>query len=78
MERVYKKFKGVEIVYPKYKGVLCGYSENNFILAIEQKVDCSFRKVAKDILIEDEYRDVKYRYVFCDETELITQHPNLK
>jgi hypothetical protein len=74
MERVYNQFKGMEIVHKNYKGILCGYNDEHFILAVTGSSDLSFRKLPKTSVISmEEYKDVKYRYIYENESELIKQ-----
>jgi hypothetical protein len=62
-------------VHPKYQGYVCGYTDAHIILAVETKSDNFFRKLQSPTILE-EYKDVKYRYVFEDERELIKQSVN--
>jgi hypothetical protein len=74
MERVYNQFKGMEIVHKNYKGILCGYNDEHFILAVEGNPNLSFRKLPRTSVIElEQYKDVKYRYIYENESELIKQ-----
>lgn len=74
MEIVYNKFKGMEIVHKNYKGILCGYNDEHFILAVEGNPSLSFRKLPRTSVIDlEQYKDVKYRYIYENESELIKQ-----
>ena len=78
MERVFNLCKGFKIVHPKYTGIVCGYTDNHFILAVETKDDKNFWRKLQNPYIMDEYKDVKYRYIFEDERELIKQSENVR
>lgn len=69
MEKIYLKFKGKEV----NGGILCGYTQAHFILAVTSSSSSSFRKFDDkgDVFIEEEYKDSKYRYVYCNENDLI-------
>jgi hypothetical protein len=74
MERVFNQFKGLKIVHKNYQGVLCGYNDEHFILAVEGNNPLSFRKLSRTSVIAlEEYKDVKYRYIYENESELIKQ-----
>jgi hypothetical protein len=77
MERLFNLYKEKIIIHPNYSGVVCGYDDSRFILAVETNDDKGifFRRLRKDdnAFILDEYKDVKYRYIFEDERELIKQ-----
>jgi hypothetical protein len=74
METVFNKFKGTTIVHKGYTGVLCGYNNEHFILAIKASSSSyGFRKLPKESFVMEEYKDVKYKYVYEDETQLIKQ-----
>jgi hypothetical protein len=66
------------VVYPKYKGYVCGYNDAHFIIAVETKDDKNFFRKMENPYIMDEYKDVKYRYTFADESQLIKQSNNDK
>lgn len=69
MEKIYLKYKGKKI----NQGILCGYTQSHFILAvITDNADKFFRKFddKSDVFIEEEYKDSKYRYVYCNESDL--------
>jgi hypothetical protein len=72
MKQVFEKYKKMPIVHSNYKGYVCGYNDSHIILAVETKNDNFFRKLQNPYIME-EYKDVKYRYVFEDERELIKQ-----
>lgn len=74
MEIVFNKFKGMKITHKNYSGILCGYNDEHFILAVEGSHQLSFRKLPKTSVIPlEEYKDVKYRYIYENESELIKQ-----
>lgn len=74
METLFQKYKGSLIVHDKYKGEVCGFNETHFILAVETKDESNFfRRLKKDFFIEEEYRELKYRYIFEDESTIIKQ-----
>lgn len=76
MKKIYLKYKGVRIVLGDSEGVLAGFSNSHFIVATEQKPKFSFRRLGKDeegIFIEEEFKDVKYRYFYCLESSIISQ-----
>lgn len=75
MEKVFEKYKNMQIVHDKYKGVVCGYNDSHIILAIESTSKDFSRKLQNPYIME-QYKDVKYRYVFEDEKELIKQSKN--
>jgi hypothetical protein len=66
------------VVYPKYKGYVCGYNDAHFIIAVETKDDKNFFRKMENPYIMEEYKDVKYRYIFADESQLIKQSNNDK
>lgn len=80
MEKIYRKVKGRELVYAGYKGIICGYSSSKFIIATTDKTDVAFRRFDKkeEPFIEEEYKDPKFRYCWCDERDFIKQFPRLK
>ena len=75
MEKVFNQFKNMIVVHPKYTGVVCGYNDVHIILAVETTNKDFSRKLQNPYIME-EYKDVKYRYVFEDERELIKQSIN--
>ena len=75
MEKVFEKYKNMQIVHDNYKGVVCGYNDSHIILAVESTNKDFSRKLQNPYIME-EYKDVKYRYVFEDEKELIKQSKN--
>ena len=76
METVFKKYKNKLVVHPRYQGYVCGYTDAHIILAVETDDNKNvFRKLQNPIIME-EYKDVKYRYVFEDERELLKQSKN--
>ena len=79
MKQVFEKYKNMQIVHDKYKGIVCGYNDSHIILAIESASKDFSRKLQNPFIME-EYKDVKYRYAFEDERELIKQsaHENNK
>ena len=72
METVFNKYKNMLVVHNKYKGHVCGYNDSHIILAVETDSKDFFRKLQNPFIME-EYRDIKYRYAFEDERELIKQ-----
>jgi hypothetical protein len=76
MKQVFEKYKNMQVVHDKYKGVVCGYNNSHIILAVETKDDKNFWRKLENPWIMDEYKDVKYRYIFEDERELIKQFKN--
>ena len=78
--RVYEIIKGKELVYSDYKGIVCGFTEDKFIIATTDKTDKSFRKLEKidSSFIEDAYKELPYRYVYCQESDVYKQHPELR
>jgi hypothetical protein len=75
MEKVFNQFKNMLVVHPKYQGHVCGYNDAHIIVAIESTSKDFCRKIENPYIME-EYKDVKYRYVFEDERELIKQSKN--
>jgi len=74
MEKIFELFKGTLITHPTYQGVVCGFNETHFILAVETKDQVKFfRALKKDFFIAEEYKDLKYRYIFEDESTIIKQ-----
>lgn len=78
MEKLFNQFKNMLVVHPKYQGYVCGYNESHFILAVETKDDKNFFRKLQNPFIMEEYKDIKYRYVYEDERELIKQYSNVK
>ena len=76
MEQVFNQFKNMLIKHDKYQGIVCGYTDSHLILAVETKDDKNFFRKMQNPYIMEEYKDVKYRYVFEDERELIKQSKN--
>ncbi len=75
METVFNKYKNMLVVHNKYQGHVCGYNDSHIILAVETDSKDFFRKLQNPFIME-EYRDIKYRYAFEDERELIKQFKN--
>jgi hypothetical protein len=74
MEEKYEQFKGTLVVHKSYQGIVCGYTDTHFILAVDTKETGKFfRAVKKDIFIEDEFKDQKYRYILEDERTIEKQ-----
>jgi hypothetical protein len=74
MEEMYENFKGTLVVHPHYQGIVCGYTDTHFILAVETKETGKFfRVLKKDIFVEEEYKDQKYRYILEDERTIEKQ-----
>ena len=76
MEKLFNQYKNMLVVHPNYKGYVCGYTPSHIILAVETKDDKNFWRKLENPWIMDEYKDVKYRYIFEDERELIKQFKN--
>jgi hypothetical protein len=76
MKKIFEQFKNMLVVHPKYKGHVCGYTDSHIILAVETKDDKNFFRKMENPYIMEEYKDIKYRYVFEDERELIKQFNN--
>ena len=77
MKKIFEQFKNMLVIHPKYHGNVCGYTDSHIILAVETDDKNFFRKMQNPTIM-DEYKDVKYRYVFEDERELIKQFNNGK
>ena len=75
METIFNKYKNMLVIHNKYRGHVCGYNDSHIILAVETDSKDFFRKLQNPFII-DEYKDIKYRYVFEDERELIKQFKN--
>lgn len=75
MKQVFEKFKNMLVTHVNYKGYVCGYNDSHIILAIETTNKDFFRKMDNPYIME-EYKDIKYRYAFEDEKELIIQSKN--
>lgn len=68
MEELFELYKGTLIIHDKYQGVVCGYNDSHFILAVETKdTSFGFRVLKRDFLIEEPFKDSKYRYIYEDE-----------
>jgi hypothetical protein len=78
MEELFNQFKHMLVIHPTYQGYVCGYNEAHFILAVETKDDKNFFRKLQNPYIMEEYKDIKYRYVYEDERELIKQYSNVK
>ena len=76
MEKAFNIFKGMLVTYPTYTGYVCGFNDSHFILAVETKDDKNFFRKIDNPYIMEEYKDVKYRYIFVNESELIKQTNN--
>lgn len=76
MKQVFEKYKNMQVVHAKYKGNVCGYNDSHIILAVKTKDDKNFWRKLENPWIMEEYKDIKYRYVFEDERELIKQSKN--
>lgn len=76
METVFNQYKNMLVVHKNYKGHVCGYNDSHIILAVETKDDKNFWRKLQNPFIMEEYKDVKFRYVFEDESELIKQSKN--
>lgn len=71
MEMVYNKFKGRVVTFPDgISGIICGYVEDNLLLALTEKPIYSFRQFSKGFhFVADEYKGKEYRYCYCGEKE---------
>ena len=76
METVFNKYKNMLVVHKNYKGHVCGYNDSHIILAVETDDTKNFWRKLQNPFIMEEYKDVKYRYIFEDERELIKQSTN--
>lgn len=76
MKEIFEKFKNMRVVHDKYEGNVCGYNDSHIILAVETEDNKNFWRKLQNPHIMDEYKDVKYRYIFEDERELIKQSAN--
>ncbi len=76
MEQIFNQFQNMLIIHDKYQGNVCGYTDSHVILAVETKDDKNFFRKMQNPYIMEEYKDVKYRYIFEDERELIKQSVN--
>jgi hypothetical protein len=73
MEKLFNLFKEVIITHSKYSGVVCGYNDSHIILAVETDDTKNFWRKLENPYIIDEYKDVKYRYIFENESEILKQ-----
>lgn len=71
MNRVYKAIRGKTVKFQGYSGTVCGYGDGTFIAATEDKSQCSFRKLDKGTVIEELYKDTKYRYFYVNESDIL-------
>jgi len=81
MERLFNLYKDAIIIHLKYTGIVCGYDDSRFILAVETTDDRNFfRKFRKDdnAFILDKYKDIKYRYIYENESEILRQNDIIK
>lgn len=78
MERLFNQYKNMLVVHKKYKGHVCGYTDSHIILAVETEDTKNFWRKLENPYIMEEYKDVKYRYIFEDERELIKQLGNVR
>ena len=75
MKQIFEKYKNMQVKHVNYTGYVCGYNDSHIILAVESTSKDFSRKLQNPYIME-EYKDVKYRYVFEDERELIKQFAN--
>jgi len=75
--KVYNIYKGKKIKQDDYTGYVCGYGLGRYILATESHPNACFRRLDKDSYVDDEYKDKKYQYVYCDEATFLKQYPHL-
>lgn len=79
MLRIYEKYKGMPVHHGEIKGVICGFTDNNLIMATEQNPLYSFRKFDKEgHFVEEEYKDKKYRYSYILESTVEAQHNDIQ
>jgi hypothetical protein len=72
MKIIYEKYKNKKVKYPNCFGIVCGYCDDNILIATEQTPLYSFRKFGKDFhFIEEEFKNQKYRYCYVSENFLI-------
>lgn len=71
MELIYNKFKEKVVTFPDgISGVVCGYVEDNLLLALTDKPIYSFRKFPKGLhFVADGYKGNEYRYCYCGEKD---------
>lgn len=74
MKLAYQRLKGLEVTHGETKGVLIGFCHDRFIGATLTSPHYSFRRLEKDSFIEEEYKDVKYRYFYISESYVENQH----
>lgn len=67
MKRIFETYCGKEIKTESYKGFVCGFSETRILAATEDTVSFSFRRLDKGTHVSEEFKDSKWRYVYCDE-----------
>ena len=76
MKVMYNKLKGVTVDRGYYTGVVCGYKPNMIILAVENLKgikDRTWRRLDKYTVVEDQYKDKKYRYIYEDVDYILKQ-----
>lgn len=75
MSIVYKKYKGFKVKHDSYEGIVAGFNLTKILCATEQNPQCAFKKseLDKESYIEEEYKDRKYTYFYCDENSLVKQ-----
>jgi hypothetical protein len=72
MEIIYNIYKGTPVSYNNdVLGVVCGYCDNNLLMATKQKPLYSFRLFdKKEHFIEPEFKSDTYRYCYVSESYL--------
>jgi hypothetical protein len=78
METIFNKYKNMLVVHKKYQGHVCGYTDAHIVLAVETKDDKNFFRKMENPYIMEEYKDIKYRYIFEDERELVKQSKEVR
>ena len=76
MEKIFNQYKNMLIVHKSYQGHVCGYNDSHILLAVETEDTKNFWRKIQNPFIMEEYKDVKYRYIFEDERELVKQFNN--
>lgn len=77
MQIIYDKYKNKEITYQDGTvGIVCGFVQNNLLLATKEKPEYSFRRFDKGFhFVEEKYKGEEYRYCYCNESTVEKQHP---
>lgn len=71
MEVIYNKFKDKTVTFSDgISGVVCGYVEDNLLLALKDKPRYAFRVFPKgNHFVAEEYKGKEYRYCYCTEKD---------